>query len=330
MKNLFIPADEAAGLIRSGAIAIISGVESMLASLPSGRWVGGTTPYFMAPEGGRVDQTHLFCSIIEEATDARAAVLPPDSLPNVVGGRYANGFSYLVLPAFSEAHRRYALEAASYPGLYDQPIMGWITGVHLSEIGKKSPRVFNGFSGQSYDNAAVVLHVGLVAGVHAEIDIVNLFAQGDGAAIVFPETGLSGSVCTIDGKRANFARWLTENGIDTRLPLVANYVGAMVNVSIQDVDVAKGRVQFYAPVVAGETYRIARPIADYASAYGKGLGANGNAAAMLSCNCILNFLYASLEGRTTGGFVGPVTFGEVAYILLNQTLVRLSSKKAVA
>lgn len=37
-----------------------------------------------------------------------------------------------------------------------------------------------------------------------------------------------------------------------------------------------------------------------------------------------NFLYAELEGRQAGGFVGPVTFGEIAYVLLNQTLVRLS------
>ena len=40
-----------------------------------------------------------------------------------------------------------------------------------------------------------------------------------------------------------------------------------------------------------------------------------------SCNCILNFLYANLEGMRTGEATGPFTFGEIAYIQLNQTLV---------
>jgi len=42
---------------------------------------------------------------------------------------------------------------------------------------------------------------------------------------------------------------------------------------------------------------------------------------VFSCNCILNYLYSELEGRKTDPFVGPITFGEIAYQLLNQTLV---------
>ena len=64
----------------------------ILARLPKGRWVGGTTPYFMAPGGGTIDEAGVFCSLIDEATDARVAVLPPDDLPSLVAGRFANGF----------------------------------------------------------------------------------------------------------------------------------------------------------------------------------------------------------------------------------------------
>jgi hypothetical protein len=324
MNNIFVTADEAAAHIRKGAVAVVSGTEGVLARLPKGRWVGGTTPYFMAPGGGTIDEARVFFSLIDEATDSRVAVLPPDDLPSLVAGRFANGFSYLLLPAFSEAHRRYALDAAHYPGLYNQPVMGWVTGVNLAEIGKRSPKVFDGLSGRAHENAAALLHIALPEGVEADLDIVNMFTQGDGPAIVFPETQLEASTCTVDGKPANFARWLTDDAIDTKLPLVANYAGAMINVSIQDVNDVQGRVRFYAPVVEGETYRVARPVADYARAYNDGLRRCKDAAAALSCNCILNFLYASLEGKTTGGFIGPVTFGEVGYILLNQTLVRLS------
>ncbi|MBN2104582.1 hypothetical protein JW835_11135 [bacterium] len=43
-----------------------------------------------------------------------------------------------------------------------------------------------------------------------------------------------------------------------------------------------------------------------------------------SCNCILNYLYSELEGKKTGNIVGPITFGEIAFQLLNQTLVYLT------
>ena len=43
-----------------------------------------------------------------------------------------------------------------------------------------------------------------------------------------------------------------------------------------------------------------------------------------SCNCILNFLYSDLEGKHTGHIIGPMTFGEIGYQLLNQTMVFLN------
>ena len=49
-----------------------------------------------------------------------------------------------------------------------------------------------------------------------------------------------------------------------------------------------------------------------------------NGSILFSCNCILNYQYAELEGEKTKGFTGPVTFGEVAYQLLNQTMVYLT------
>jgi hypothetical protein len=39
-----------------------------------------------------------------------------------------------------------------------------------------------------------------------------------------------------------------------------------------------------------------------------------------ACNCILNFLYGKMEGEHVG-LPGPLTFGEIAFQLLNQTMV---------
>jgi len=47
-------------------------------------------------------------------------------------------------------------------------------------------------------------------------------------------------------------------------------------------------------------------------------------AAPYSCNCVLNYLHSKLDGARTGELTWPFTFGEIAYQLLNQTLVYLT------
>ena len=76
---------------------------------------------------------------------------------------------------------------------------------------------------------------------------------------------------------------------------------------------------FYAPVVAGETYRLARRTADYTRILVSCVRSVGQPDHALACDCILNNLDAGPNSSGTGGFVGPTTFGEIAYILLNQS-----------
>ena len=116
--------------------------------------------------------------------------------------------------------------------------------------------------------------------------------------------------------------YLQRTGADLRLPLVADYCGALINVSLRAIADDGGQVEFYAPVFPGVAYRQAAPLAGYRQAFAGALPANG-AALTFSCNCILNFLYMELEGVRTGQIQGPITFGEIAYQLLNQTLVYL-------
>ena len=107
-----------------------------------------------------------------------------------------------------------------------------------------------------------------------------------------------------------------------RLPLVADLSGEMINVSFQSVDDASRSVRFYAPVLAGIEYRQAAPLDDYHDALLAHVAANPVTPAF-SCNCILNYLYAGLAGDRPLSITGPATFGEIAYVLLNQTLVYL-------
>jgi hypothetical protein len=81
-------------------------------------------------------------------------------------------------------------------------------------------------------------------------------------------------------------------------------------------------VRFYAPVQGGIEYRQTAPLKDYRQQLMAHLATNP-VQPVFACNCILNYLYAGLEGDQPIAIGGPATFGEIAYILLNQTLVYL-------
>lgn len=323
MRNLFLTMEAAADLVASGAVAFISGPEVLLRSLPRGRWIGGTTAYFITEDGGVACNDRLFCTVFDEALRARTAVLSADKLGGLTEGRFGHGLTCIITPAFSETHQRYALEGPALPALYDQPVFGWVAGVRLEQTGTLLPKVFDGATGLAACDGLATLWIELPPALEADLDIVNLFAEGDGDVIGFLEAGFTVGDCLVNGKPVNFARYLSEGRFDTRSPLVADYAGAVINVSFHEIDAEAGQVRLYAPVVPGVAYRLARPVGEHALPYAHA-GPPDEAATMLSCNCILNYLYAGLEGRTAGGFVGPVTFGEFAYILLNQTLVRLA------
>jgi hypothetical protein len=321
MKNRLMSVADAATEIASGAVLVIAGSEEALSKLPKGAWIGGTSVYFMTAEGGRVDRENVFVTRIDHARSTRTARYAGDDLFRFVDGRFDHGFDVILIPAFTPEHQAFALRAAEAPGLFDQPLMGWITGVHLDDIGSVSPKVFDGATGLAHDSGALVLHVAVDAAVAPNLDIVNLFEQDPAAdAITFETSGFGASTATVNGRTMDFAEYITQSGVDTRLPLVANYAGAMINVSFQSVDPSEG-VKFYAPVLEGVEYRLAKSPGDYATSFASRVKGDGEAE--MSCNCILNFLYGEMEGRSTGTFSGPATFGEIAYMLVNQTMVRL-------
>ncbi|OCX67182.1 hypothetical protein BFP70_03220 [Thioclava sp. SK-1] len=323
MKNEMLTVAEAAAKIEAGAVMVIAGAEDLLRQLPKGKWIGGTTVYFVTNTGGAVVRDKLFCTSFDAATDATPRTLSVEELPGIAQGYKPHGFTMIMIPAFSVAHSNFAVDGQTYDGLFDQPLAGWITGVHLDELGSSAPMIFDGQSGEGHDEGAVLLHVELPASVSVDLDILNIFAQGESKdrSFTFKESGFTVKTAQVDGQDVAFAEYIVENKIDTRLPLVANYAGALVNVSIQSLDMESGEVKFYAPVVAGVEYRLANALGSYSQAFADGAGDAG--AGQYSCNCILNYLYGELEGQRTGNFTGPVTFGEIAYILLNQTLVRM-------
>lgn len=315
---------ETAALIAEGRYLLLAGDERALAQLPAGHWIAGTIPYFMGDAGGVVDRDRIFVDELPaQVVDARIRTYSADELDRIPSDGFDNGFSVVILPATSQAHIRYAAEAPEFTGLFERPVIGWVAGVHLDDLATGTAKVYAGAGTSASADRAVVLHAALPEGVLASVDIVNLFRQGQGPVLTFAGTGFAQDKVYVDGVPQNFADYLHEIGHDTRLPLVADYFGAMVNVSIQDVPQDGGAVALYAPVFDGIEYRLAAPVGDYVAEFGSRIP-SGSVSPTFSCNCILNFLYSELEGKRTGDVTGPITFGEIAYQLLNQTMVYLT------
>lgn len=315
---------ETAALISQGRHLLLAGDEATLAQLPAGSWIAGTIPYFMDTTGGVVDRTRIFVDELPaQVVDAKIRSYSADELAQIPADGFDSGFSVVILPASSQVHVRYAAEAPEFTGLFERPVVGWVAGVHLDDLGHKVAKVYGGSGTSSSDDRAVVLHAALPDGMLASVDIVNLFTQGAGPTLTFEGTGFVQDKVHVDGVPRNFADYLHEIGHDNRLPLVADYFGAMVNVSIQAVPDNGGAVALYAPVFDGLEYKLAAPVGDYVTEFSSRIP-SGSTSPAFSCNCILNFLYSDLEGKKTGDITGPITFGEVAYQLLNQTLVYLT------
>lgn len=328
MKPVMYSKNDVTTMIKAGKKLLLAGDEKSLNDLPAGSWIAGTIPYFMSEHGGMFSQEQIYVSELPDyVLKTEVKVYDETNIHQVYKDAPHYGFSIIIIPFSCPLHFNFALKAPSFPGFATSPLIGWIAGVCLSEP-EATPKVFDGTQGRALGNEAVVLHVELPSNKLVEIDMVNIFEQGDGDTIIFLHDGFSATDVLINDQMKNFADYLTENAVDTKLPLVADLSGAMINVSFKNVDLAEKQVDLYAPVFAGIRYKIASPVGNYMDDFltkvPEGVGDN----LCFSCNCILNYLYADLENKKTAGFTGPITFGEIAYQLLNQTMVYLTIEDA--
>lgn len=320
--RIMYDAPEVARMIDDGALLMVAGDEKVLSTLPKGSWIGGTTPYFMADQGDLLSQEKLCVTRLPEtAARAEISTYGLDEMANIYTDIPDNGFGLVIFPGLSDILYQFALKSPEYDGFATKPLIGWVSGSRVDGGGQVSPKVCDGADAKLREDRAVVIRVTLPPHLGAEIGIVNHFKQGGGDTIIFPEDGFSAKSALINGREVDFPRYIAENGLDIKLPLVADYYGVMVNTSFRDNDPERGAVRFYAPVFKDMEYRLAA-VTDS--------GDNGANACddedriLFSCNCVLNYLYkdAAACGETTS-FKGPITFGEIAYQLLNQTLTYL-------
>jgi len=316
--------DETKTLIEQGKLMHIAGTEELLRKLPKGNWIGGSTEYFMDADAGKVTDSMLF---VNEFADYKGKIALYDAanIHSVASDSFEGGLSIVILPFDSAVHKEYAEHAAEFDGMFMRDVVGWVSGLNLGKTGQ-TPVAVNGQTGEVSADKAAVLHLE-ITDYDVDVEIVNIFtADKNSPTVEFTQEGFCVEDCLIDGVKTNLADYVRNNGINTQLPLVGNYSGIEINISFKLVD--GNKVYLYAPVFPDIKYRFAAPLAenDYAAEFKKHLSKISDKNSVFSCNCILNFLYGELEGKSIGKFCGPITFGEVAYQLVNQTLVYVTFK----
>lgn len=315
---MYISLDETVKMINEGKVLHIAADESLLDKLPKGRWIGGTTPYFISEDGGVFSKEMLFVYEIDYAEEVSIATYGKYNVFQIVEECYDNGLTTIIIPYGSAVATKYAKEAPEIEELLMHPTIGWISGFDLDEPGEA--KVYDGTTGMSYTDKAVVMYIKLPENKTAMINMINIFRDDKSDPVIrFNENELEAGRCTVNDKEVCLAEYIKENGIETGMPLVADYNGSYFNTSIKSVD--DKTVGFYAPVFKNIDYRFATRVEDYAGEFKNKIDEAGAHAPVFSFNCILNYQYGNLNGRKITPYTGPVTFGEIAYQMLNQTLV---------
>ncbi len=328
MKKTLFNLDEAKSIISSGKKFMVAGPEELLSQLPKGDWIGGTIPYFMGQDGGVKSKDLIQITELDpKIQNCAIKEYSAEELKNIPKDYFERGMSFIIIPAFSDPHLAYAKDAVTFDGIFKNPILGWVSGFDLDDPQGKAA-VFNGKAGELIFDKAVVLHCELDSSFAANVDIINPFVSDrEGITIEFPESTWSPSKCLINGEEANFAEFLQKINHNEQLPIMTDLGDSDINVCIMKIDSENKKVDLYNPVIAGFTYYLAKPLNDYAEDFRSQAPSHE---ADWSCNCVLNYLYSGLEGKKLNQLQGPVTFGEIAYLLLNQTCVYYDVKEVEA
>jgi len=313
--------EEVTADINAGKLLMLAGDDAVMSKLPKGTWIGGTIPYFMDSDGGVITKDKIMVTELPDVTTLKSIkTYGPDELETISDGYPENGVSYIIIPVFSEVHGLFAKDVMMYPGIFNSPLVGWCAGLHLDDFATRKPKIYDGMTGESHEDRGVVMHCDLPENLYAQVETINIF-EDEGDVIEFPGGSTTVTDCTVNGETVNFAKYITDKGWNTQFPVIGDFMGAKLVVAFQSVDVDAGEVNLYAPVFDSVEYRLAKPLENYQKTFTDKFDKILDLKPAFSCNCVLNFLYGDLEGKKTGEITGPMTFGEIAYILLNQTMV---------
>ena len=324
MKNGLYTREQVVEFIKQGRVMHLCGNEETLKDLPKGKWIAGMSPYVM--DGvGKINETKIYVddfSMIAEKCEF--ATFDASDISEIAKrNKYSNGFVFVILPIDSEVYFTFANHSLEYENLYDNPVVGYISSILLSNYGKIQPKVAIGTDGVLHSDKAVVMYVKVSDRLRVRAEIMNMDSIDDTTpALKFPKTGFTQSDCLIDGKPGNIASYL--EAVKARIghypQLITSQNGALVNRDTKSVDVQKGEAVFFSPAYESDVYYIVKQNNDYQATFNRRLGRKTDVIACVSCTSYFwlgDFEYKHID------FNGVYTFGEIAYQLLNKTIVTL-------
>ncbi|MBO7440653.1 MAG: hypothetical protein J6T96_03145 [Bacteroidales bacterium] len=324
MKNKLYTKEQVVEFIKEGRIMHLCGNEETLKDLPKGNWVAGMTPYFM-DEVGKICGNKIYVddfSFIGE--ECEMATFDENNIAEIAKrNKYSNGFIFVVLPIDSQVYFTFANHSLEYENIYDNPVVGYVSSVLLEEYGKKQPKVAIGSEGVLHADKAAVMYVKVPDRLRVRAEIMNFDSIDDTTpSLKFPKTGFTQSDCLIDGKPGNIARYLED--VKSRIghypQLITSQNGALVNRDVKSVNLETGEAVFFSPAYESDVYYIVKVNKDYLGTFNRRLGRKTDVIACVSCTSY--FLQGDFEYRHID-FNGVYTFGEIAYQLLNKTIVTL-------
>lgn len=302
---------------------VLSANEKTLDQLPKGNWIGGTSPYFMDKIEGVFSTEKIFVDdLTDTATNFKIEIYDKNSIKNIANNSFENGFTVLIIPGDSDTHFEFGINSLTYDKIFENPVVGFIAGFDLDKLGTASPKIYNGQEKEKNNEKAVAIHIELPDNKIARAEILNLDTiDKNSPKIKFPKTSFTQSECTINGEKSNIAAFLSKINYKEGLPIIADYNGALINRDIKLIDNKKKEVAFFSPVFHDETYYLANVIDNYHELFSEKLKTEG-LTIPYSCICVSYYLLGNLNGKKINT-EGVFAFGEIAFQLLNQTLVFL-------
>lgn len=322
--NQLVSLKIASELISSGYPLSIAGPEALLDRLPAGNWIGGTSVYHLSAEGGVRSIDHVLITHLPAGIGQRIESYDSTDIQRVLSDAPENGFSMIIMPAGCSTLQRFSAEARRWEGVFDKPLVGWVAGFDLEQVSPGRPMVYDGRKARKIADGAVVFHIALAPEQLASVEAVNIFERRPGLVLHFPNEGTRVDRCLVNGTEHRLVDVLSEyEDSDGKLPLLGDYLGTSLNVSIESVNRETGLVTLFAPVFPDVDYFLALPPEDYAMAIADRFVSRQTKGTICTFCCILHYRYGNFAGRQIMGLRGPVSFGEIAYLVHNQTIVLL-------
>lgn len=325
MESKLYSKAEVIDFINAGRVMLLSGSEKALKDLPQGKWIAGSTPYFV-DSVGVMDEDKIFVNDFTLiAKNAKVAAYDAKNIQDIAVNGYDNGITLVSIPIDTDVYFTFANNSMMYADIFKNPVVGFIAATKLDEYGKAKPYTASGIDGKLGSEKAVALYVELPDYLSARTEIVNFDTIDEGTPeIIFPKDGFVQSDCLIDGKPGNIADYF-ENVVKPKLggytQMITSQNGALINRDTKIVDTKAGTVTFFSPIYAGDKYHLVKYGKDYAKMFNDSLGAKRSD--VVACFSCVSYFFG---GNFTGKQIvknGNYAFGEIAYQLLNKTIVTL-------